>query len=158
MGAVFSDGSTTLYGFGGAACGKGVGVCWGALGCWPGKSRAVESPDARDGTAGLWRRSRSAVADARAGAVPRAGSGTSGPWSVAGCGCSARSRRSGIQPVTGAVSPSRRFRVKTIARPPQNGTGHARARPHGECVQNPASGVNTSPRAREIFWKFSQRV
>ena len=34
---------------------EGVGVCWGALGCWPGKSWAVEPPDARNGTVGLWR-------------------------------------------------------------------------------------------------------
>ncbi len=57
---------------------EGVGVCWGALGCWPGNSRALEPPDASDSTAGLWRGSRSAAADARASAVPRAGSGTGG--------------------------------------------------------------------------------
>lgn len=93
------------------------------------KSRALDPPDARDSMAGLWRGSRRAAADARASAVPRAGSGTWGPWSVAGCACSARSRRSRIQPVTGAVSA--RFQ------------GVRAAKPNG---------------ARKIFWKFSERV
>lgn len=43
----------------------GVGAYWGSLGYWLGKSRAVESPNERGGTAGLWRGSRSAAVMAR---------------------------------------------------------------------------------------------
>ena len=91
------------------------------------------------------------AADARTGAVPGASSGTPGPCSVAKCACSARSRRSGIQPVTGAVSPSRRFRLRKS--PPR-----ALKRSHGGCIQDPGSAVNRSPEGPRVFLKFPERV
>ncbi len=132
MSAIFVCGSFAADGVGAhfcrTACGRRrslLGRAWLLAGQKPGLGATRRERQHGGPVEGLQERG----SDARASAVPRAGSGTWGPWSVAGGACSARSRRSRIHPVMGAVSA--RFQGVRAAKP---------------------------NRAREIFWKFSERV
>jgi len=159
MGAVFVCGSFAADGVGAhfrrVACGRRrslLGRAWLLAGQKPGRWATWTRETARWASGGLQERrspclgnlggttpetARRAVEGSRGDNNRRAelGEGTwtraaaRGAWSVPTCACSARSRRSGIQPVMGVVSA--RFRGVRTAKP---------------------------NRAREIFWKFSERV